>query len=202
VENADVTERIRPLDPTEWSEETRRLLGGTLDGVDDLEGAPRREGARPLNILLTIAHHPHLLGPFLGFAATLAIRGVLCRRDSELLALRAAWNCQSAFEWGHHVVYAKAAGLTDPEIARIVVGPSDAAWSAHDCCLLEAADELHCSQRISDETWRLLRTQFDEAQLVEIPFVVGNYTMLSMLANSTDVPLEAGLPELPTRRPG
>ena len=83
-----------------------------------------------------------------------------------------------------------------------MIGPSDAAWSAYDRCLLEAADELHRSQRISDETWRSLRTRFDEAQLVEIPFVVGNYTMLSMLANSTDVPLEAGLPELPTRGPG
>jgi 4-carboxymuconolactone decarboxylase len=65
--------------------------------------------------------------------------------------------------------------------------------------LLEAADELHRTQRISDETWRELRPRFDDAQLVEIPFVVGNYTMLSMVANATDVPLEEGLPQLPDR---
>lgn len=194
-----MTERLRPLDPIEWSEEVRRLLGGTLEGVETLEGSTRREKPRPLNILLTIAHHPQLLGPFLAFAATLAIRGVLSRRDSELLALRTAWNCQSNFEWGHHVVYAKAAGLSDTEIGGVAIGPSDTGWSAHDRCLLEAADELHLTQRISDETWHGLRTRFDEAQLVEIPFVVGNYTMLSMLANSTDVPLEKGLPELPAR---
>ncbi len=72
-----MTERLRPLDPIEWSEEVRRLLGGTLEGVETLEGSTRREKPRPLNILLTIAHHPQLLGPFLAFAATLAIRGVL-----------------------------------------------------------------------------------------------------------------------------
>lgn len=194
-----MTERLRPLQPSEWSDEVRRLLGGTPDAVDDLEDAPHREQRGPPNILRTIAHHPRLLGPFLGFAATLATQGVLTRRDSELLALRAAWNCQSNFEWGHHVVYASAAGLSDSEIGRVAIGPRDSSWSAHDRFLLRAADELHLKQRISDETWRELRARFDEAQLVEIPFVVGNYTMLSMLANSTDVPLEEGLPQLPVR---
>ena len=135
-----MTERLLLQQPSEWSEEVQRLLGGTLDGVQDLEGTHRREQRRPLNILLTIAHHPHLLGPFLGFAATLAMRGVLSRRDSELLALRAAWNCQSSFEWGHHAVYASAAGLSDTEIARVAIGPSDADWSLDDRSLLQAAD--------------------------------------------------------------
>ena len=31
---------------------------------------------------------------------------------------------------------------------------------------------------------------------MEIPFVVGQYTMLSMVANATDVPCEADLPPL------
>ena len=60
--------------------------------------------------------------PFLRFAAVLAAQGVLPRRASELLALRAAWNCRSAFEWGHHVLYARAAGLGDEEIERVAQG--------------------------------------------------------------------------------
>jgi 4-carboxymuconolactone decarboxylase len=153
--------------------------------------------ARPPNILATIAHHPALLEPFLGFASALALRGVLARRDSELLALRAAWNCQSAFEWGHHALYALGAGLSEEEIERVASGPEASGWSGPDGLLLRAADELHARQDWTAETWRRLAERFEPAALVEIAFVVGQYTMLSMVANATGVPLEADLPKLP-----
>ncbi len=191
------TTRLEPLAPGQWNEKTRNLLGGTLDPVAGLEDREPRAGVGPLNILCTIAHHPSLLEPFLGFAATLAARGVLPRRASELLALRAAWNCRSAFEWGHHVIYARAAGLDDEEIERVVRGPDAPEWSEEDRALLTAADELHASQDLSDATWKRLRARWNEAQLVEIPFVVGNYTMLSMVAKATGVPLEPELPAMP-----
>lgn len=196
------SDRLAPLPPDRWDAATRRILGGTLASVRALEGGPGQaeggEGGGPLNILRTLAHHPVLLEPFLDFAAALALRGVLGRRASELLALRTAWNCASAFEWGHHVLYARAAGLSDEEIARIAAGPA-AEWAEPERLLLCAADELHRDHTISDATWQGLRAHFDDAQLVEIPFVVGNYTMLSMLARSLDVPVEAGLPPLPER---
>ena len=194
---AKPTPRLAPLAPERWDTRTRSLLGGSVEPVADLEGRADGASPRPLNILRTIAHHPNLLEPFLGFAATLAVRGVLPRRASELLALRAAWNCRSAFEWGHHVVYARAAGLSEPEIHRIALGPDAPEWSQEDRVLLAAADELHQRQDVSEETWRELSTRWNEAQLDEIPFVVGNYTMLSMVANFTGVPLEADLPPLP-----
>ena len=160
-----------------------------------LPGAGTGEHAPP-NILGTISHHPRLLTPFLQFSAALAA-GVLPRRESELLALRAAWNCQSAFEWGHHVLYARDAGMSEEDIARIPEGPRAKGWAESDRLLLRAADELHQSHRLGDELWSRLASRYDEAQLVEIPFVVGQYTMLSMVANATDVPVELGLPELP-----
>jgi alkylhydroperoxidase family enzyme len=63
--------------------------------------------------------------------------------------------------------------------------------------LLRAADELCARQDLSDEVWADLRKAYAEAQLVEIPFVVGQYTMLSMVANATGVPVEEGLDPLP-----
>jgi alkylhydroperoxidase family enzyme len=189
------------MEPGEWGEEVDRWLGGSLGSVAELEGKETAAPARPLNILRTIAHQPRLLGPFLGFAAALATQGELTRRDSELLALRAAWNCQSAFEWGHHVLYARAAGLSDAQIAAIAIGPSAPSWVRRDGLLLRAADELHGVQQLTEPTWDELREEFNDAQLVEIPFVVGQYTMLSMVTNATGVPVEDGLPELPERGP-
>lgn len=151
---------------------------------------------RPPRILGTVAHHPHLLEPMLRFSAALA-GGVLPRRDSELLALRAAWNCRSEFEWGHHVRYGLEAGLSEEEIARIVEGAGAPGWSPQDALLLRAADELHADQDLTDETWRALAADRSEAELVEIPFVVGQYTMLSMVAKATGVPVDEALPRWP-----
>ncbi len=188
--------RLAPLEPGEFSPEAAELLLGTADAVAALEGRAAADAPQILNILRTMAHHPSLLRPFLGFATQLA-QGALSRRSSELLALRTAWNCRSDFEWGHHVVYARAAGLTEEEIARISESPASTAWAEADRLLLRAADELHADQDWSDETWRALEASYPAEQLVEIPFVVGQYTMLSMVANGTGVPLEDGLERLP-----
>ena len=149
------------------------------------------------NLLRAIAHHADLLDPFLGFAAALGARGALPRKSSELLALRAAWNCRSEFEWGHHVVYARAAGWSDTEIHAVALGPVAPDWSDADRALLTAADELHARQAITEQTWAALASRWSAAQLVEIPFVVGQYTMLSMVAGALRVPLEEGLPRMP-----
>src|SRR5437763_5095009 len=83
-----------------------------------LTAPPGREPARTMAVL---ARQPELLSPFLGWAAALALNGVLHHRDHELLALRVAWRCRSEFEWAEHVAYARAAGLRDDEIAAVAV---------------------------------------------------------------------------------
>jgi alkylhydroperoxidase family enzyme len=193
--------RVPALAPAEWTDEVQSLLGGTVAPVASLEGGAagaeaERADPRPLNILTVIAHQPRLLGPFLGWAAALALEGMLPRRDHELLALRAAWNCRSPFEWAHHVVYARAAGLTEEEIERATLG-ADAGWSDDEATLLRAADQLHERSTVDDATWAKLAGRYEPGALVELCFVVGQYTMLSMVANATGVELEAGLDSLP-----
>ncbi len=94
-------------------------------------------------------------------------------------------------------MYARSAGLSDEEVERVAIGTVAPGWSAHDRALLSATDELHAGQQLSDAAWSALRAQSSDAQLVEIPLVVGHYTMLSMLANASFVPLDPGLPALP-----
>jgi alkylhydroperoxidase family enzyme len=190
--------RVRGLGPGEWSDDVRALLLPTLGPVAALEGdAGAEEGRRPLTVLTVLAHEPRLLGPFLGWASALALEGELPRRDHELLALRAAWNCRSPFEWGHHVTYARAAGIDDREIERIVAGPDAPGWTDVEAALLRAADELHRDATIHDGTWAELAGHYEPAALVEISLVVGQYTMLSMLTNACGVELEPGHDPLP-----
>lgn len=198
---SDGWDRLKGLAPQDWNEDVRSALAATMGPVRALVGAKTGEKPpEPLNILLQIAHHGKALAPFLGFASAMALHGKLPRREHELVALRAIWHCQSDFEWGHHVAFAKTAGLGDAEIARIPVGPADPAWSANDRVLLEATDELCARQTLGDATWQKLRARLSDTELVELPMIVGVYTMLSMVANATGVPLEPGFPPLPAKR--
>jgi len=219
--------RIPGLAEEEWSDDIGRLLRATLSRVARLEGGHGGGGAagpgpapapapalapaaaaaavaarrKPLPILPVIARQERLLEPFLAWASALALDGVLPRRDSELLALRAAHNCSSPFEWEHHCVYARAAGITDDELARIAEGPG-AGWVPHEAALLQAADELDRRANVSDATWAELADHYEPAALVELVIIVGHYTMLSMLANTAEVPTDAELDASDPARPG
>ena len=192
--------RLPPLDEHEWTDKARQAISPTIRSVAVMMGdeeISRPEHKKPLNILLTLAHNDHLIGPFLQWAAALAVKGALERRDAELLALRAAWNCRSEFEWGHHVEYAEHFGLRRDEIDLVPAGADAPGWLPHQAALLRAADELHSNAVISDATYAELNAKFDPAQLIEIVMTVGQYTMLSMVANTFEVAVEAGLEGLP-----
>jgi len=186
--------------------DARRLLGVTVSRVaGDEEGGGAPPRTKPLHILTVMAHHPTFLGPFIEWATALAQHGLLTRREQEILALRVALNCRSEFEWGHHVVYARAAGMTEADISRVVDGADAAGWSDSERALVRAVDELTSATfDIGDDTWAVLRAHYDDARLTQIPFVVGQYTMLSMFANSLGVVLEPDYEPLPLdgmRRP-
>jgi 4-carboxymuconolactone decarboxylase len=138
-------------------------------------------GTAPITIV-ALAHCEKLLGPFLGWAAALALEGTLTKQDHEILALRTAHNCKSEFEWVEHSRFARAAGLTDEEIDRVANG-ADPRWSRKHQLLLMAADEMHRDSSICERTWSELAEHYSTAELVEATYVIGQYTMLSMVAN-------------------
>jgi 4-carboxymuconolactone decarboxylase len=63
--------------------------------------------------------------------------------------------------------------------------------------LLRAADELHADQFMKDATWKGLADHYNERQLMDTVFTVGQYMMVSMFLNSAGVQLEPGFAGLP-----
>jgi hypothetical protein len=162
--------RVPPVAPEEWDAATAAVLGA----------APQKGR---LHLPAVVARHPTLLGPYMAWATAVARHGVLSARDNALLALRTALRCGSEFEWGVHTAHGH---LTADEVARVAVGPL-AEWAPRDAALLQAADELHDQSGVSDSTWAELAVMFPTDALLEIVFVVGHYTMLSMVANTAGV---------------
>jgi alkylhydroperoxidase family enzyme len=143
----------------------------------------------PIPTVAVLAHTPRLFGPFLGWASAIALEGALSKRDHELVALRAIHHCKSEFERVEHSEFARDAGITDEELDRLGRddGPDAPEWAEHEATLLRAIDELATTCSISDTTWAALARHYSAGQLVEIPFVTGQYTMLSMVANALEI---------------
>lgn len=164
--------RVPPPDPASLDADVAELL--------DLARAPSGETAETIAVL---AHSPGLVGPFLGWAMALHTGGVLSKRMHEIVALRVAHLCGSAYEWDEHTRWAEAAGLTADEIQAIASDDGD--WSPDEAAALAAVDELHETQHLTDGTLETLRSHVSDADVTEIIMVVGQYTMLSMLASAT-----------------
>jgi 4-carboxymuconolactone decarboxylase len=176
------TPRIPPLAPDHQDEQARELLGQA--------GTP---GTPASNIFATLVRHPGLFRKWLPFGGKL-LTGKLPPRDRELLILRTGWRCRSEYEWGQHVLIARASGVSDDEIRRTRDGPDAPGWDAFDAALLRAADELHDDACITDATWAVLAGRYDERQLVEVPMLVGHYHLVAFTLSSLGVQREPGVP--------
>jgi alkylhydroperoxidase family enzyme len=114
-------------------------------------------------------------------------RGLLRRRDTELVILRVAHNCRSEYEWEHHRRLAERAGLDAASVSRVREGPDAPGWTPWQAALLRAADELHDERTLSDECWAELRPHVSDAEAIELLMLVGHYEMLAMTLNAMHV---------------
>jgi len=178
--------RIAPLAESQWDEIQTKLLMPY-----------KRSDGSVLNVLTTIARHPDLFGRFMPFVLYVLEEQTLPDREREMLILRIGWLNQAKYEFGQHTLSGKSAGLTNDEILRITEGPDDPGWNEFDAALIRAADELHRDAIISDATWNTLSQQYNEKQLMDVVFTVGQYNLVSWALNSFGVQLEEGVPGFP-----
>ena len=173
--------RIAPLPGDSWDDETRALIGR----------------GRPLNIFATLAHHPKLMKRWMVFGNHVLAKSTLSARKRELLILRTGWNCRAPYEWGQHVAIARSVGVTDEEVGRVAAGPDAPGWDPFEAVLMRAADELHTDQSLSDATYAALAERYDEQQVLDLVFTVGQYHLVSMALNSLRVQRDDGVTGVP-----
>ena len=143
----------------------------------------------PPALFTTLARHRRLFRPWLRFAARLMPGGELPRRDSELVILRVAVLCDSAYEWTQHERIAPRAGLDEAAVARVRDGADAPGWSERQAAIIRAVDELHATHSLGDANWNALRAAgLTDTQLIELPMLTGHYEMLAMTLNALRVP--------------
>jgi len=180
--------RIPPLPSSEWNSDVQELM------------ATLKSEGQVFNIFRTLGRHPDLLRRWLVFANHVLGKSTLPARERELAILRTGWLCRAEYEWGHHVEIGGKAGLSAGEIKRVTRGAADPGWQPGEAAVLQAADELHRDSFISDATWKALAQHYNEQQLIDLIFAVGQYTLVCMTLNSLGVQLEEGYERLPVER--
>jgi alkylhydroperoxidase family enzyme len=172
-------ERVAPLPPDERDERQAELV---------------RYAGSELGIYTTLVRHPDLFADFMPLGRRLLRLSSLEPRDRETLILRTAYRCRARYEWSHHDVIGRRAGLTDADLAVLstdTVGPDVDPATA---LLIRAADELIDGHLLSDDTWAALSQAYSQNQVIEICMLVGSYGMLAGALNSLGVQIEDGYP--------
>jgi alkylhydroperoxidase family enzyme len=153
-------------------------------------------GNPPPNMHLTFGKNPALYESWLPFATYVIPASSLEHRDRQILILRTAYTWRSGYVWSQHVEISKFFEVLSPEEIA-AVGADDPTgsvpWSSLEHALITACDETRTAGEISEPVWNVLAAAYDEAQLLDVVFTIGQYALISTSLRSLHVELDEGL---------
>lgn len=172
-----------------------RDLGVRIWLFSRLAGRVTRTG--PPRIFTTLGRNHGVFWGWLHFAGKLMPGGKLPRVDTELVILRVAAVRGSDYEFNHHQLLGRRAGLDAGDIERVRLGSTAAGWSDRQSLLLRVTESLLEHRDLDDHLWAELRAAEDERTTIELLMLVGHYDMLATVLNTLRVQ-----PETPSRGGG
>ena len=201
----DPPARIARLRPEELSEDARGVFGalGTVRAGSD-SAKPALSGPRPSaqanHVLQTLANHPPLAKAFLNFNGYLLSAELsLPVRLRQIAIQRVAWNRHCVYMWSSHLRVSLPLWLTQEDFDAVALGPQSPHWTPLERAVVVAVDGLEGRSFMSDPTWAALTAELTDQQTMELIFVVGCYTGLSMFMNAAQVEREPELVALAER---
>jgi 4-carboxymuconolactone decarboxylase len=110
----------------------------------------------------------------------------------EFVILMTARQWGQNYEWNAHYAIAMDEGLS-PDIARAIAeGRRPEGMVAEEEILYELCMELQRNHSVSDATYERAVERFGEQGVVEVVSLMGYYTMISMILNTSRAPLPSG----------
>ncbi len=174
-----------PLSDADWPEE-----------IADL-----REGfAGRLNVYRAMAHHPALLRAWSDLRDHVVRRTALGAAASEVVILRAGHRLGADYEWAHHVVRGRAAGLSDARIAALR-GPLSE-MDPGDALLAGAVDELVEGAALSPARLSDLAAAHGREGVLDLMATVGMYSTLAFVVKSFGTTVDDDVAAAPPLDPG
>ena len=133
-----------------------------------------------------VMNRARAIGDYLRFKSTFP------PRLSEFVILLTARSWTQQYEWYAHYDLAIKAGVSAETAGAIAEGRRPRPMTEEEEILYDFCDELDRNQSVSDATYARMVAKFGEQGVIDAAGIVGYYTMLSMVMNTTRTALPAG----------
>jgi 4-carboxymuconolactone decarboxylase len=181
----DPAPRMPPVQPQDFTEETRAFFGQWTGGIF--------QNADQNPVLRTFAHHPALANAFSVLNVHLLSANTLPVKQRQIAIMRTAWICDATYMWSSHLNTSRQCGLAADMYGPIQRGASDPWFSEFERVIIRATDELVQDHVVGDANWHALSAEWNEQQLLDFLFTVGCYAMVAGVMRSTGVQRDADL---------
>lgn len=157
------------------------------------------QGAPVLHLYRLLGWAPGLVGPWLEFARALRFQVSVSPKLRELLVVRSGRLLEAEYEWKHHWVAAKEAGVPDEKLRALSDWKTSELFDPEERAVLALADDTAQGSGASGETLCTLKSLFSNEQVVELVVIAGFYAGVARIVNSFSVPLESGFESMVPR---
>jgi alkylhydroperoxidase family enzyme len=144
---------------------------------DDLDPDDRVLLDRPANIFRALVNSPNGARAFARHGSYLLGRSKLDPRLRELAIIQVGYVTKSAYEYSHHIEIGRQVGLSDDDIRAIAeeTAARESGLSALECAVLRAARDLTSDIALADETFAVLESGLERADLIDVFLTIAFY---------------------------
>ena len=142
-----------------------------------------------LNLYKVLGHNPTLLSGWIEFAYSLRRDCTTPRTLRELMILRGAQLCNSAYEWHQHRRWAREKGVPAEQIEDLMMWRQSPRYSDAERAAL-AFTEAMMAGNTSDEVFDELKKHFIPSEIIELALTAGFYAMVPRFLDALRVPIE------------
>lgn len=183
--------RLNPIPPVEFSPEQRALFEQIQDitqGRDRGFTMAREDGAMlgPYNAML---HFPMYGSAVWAVNTALSKHTTLPKAVHEIAILVTGSRFSARYEIYAHEFTAAKAGLSLSQVSALAAGSRPANLSEEEGIAFDVAMALSRGAQLPESTYQAASTAFGKDGIAELVYLVGFYSMISVLLNGFDVPV-------------
>ncbi|OBI09288.1 4-carboxy muconolactone decarboxylase [Mycobacterium sp. E2462] len=150
--------------------------------------------ARPdtLNVVRLLANAPNIFDGWAQMMGQLFTSPTFTPRLREVIILRVGHLQDSPYELAQHVIFGRAAGLTNRQIDALLDKEDlDAAgFSGDERTVIDTVTELCTSHHLSDDAFATAHALLGDEALTELLMIVSSYYGLALVLNAVDLDIE------------